>query len=84
MKTYTKKFSFVILVAFLFIVLSACQRDYYNKFVLTSAFQTTNTLEIFTKNPISKEELEIIKEEVNNILIGLDNIFNVQERYSEN
>lgn len=82
-KTYTKKFSFVILVAFLFIVLSACQRDYYNKFVLTSAFQTTNTLEIFTKNPISKEELEIIKEEVNNILIGLDNIFNVQERYSE-
>lgn len=83
MKIYTKKFSIGLIVTFLLFVLSACQRDYYNKFILISAFNTTNTVEIFSKSPISEKEREIIKEDMDTILIDLDNIFNIQERQGQ-
>lgn len=80
MKIFARNLSYILLLVFLFFFLTACERDYYNKILLTGAFTTVNSVELFTKKPLSEEELKTVKKEVNEILIGLDNVFNIQER----
>ncbi|NLH54793.1 MAG: hypothetical protein GX482_04720, partial [Acholeplasmataceae bacterium] len=80
MKIYARKLSTFIAFVFLFFSLVACEGRYYNKIILTGAFNTNSTVELFTKRPLSDKKRDKIKKDINQILIDLDNLFNIQER----
>lgn len=83
MKICARKLSFLIVFVFLIIALVGCEKTYYNRIWLVDAFQTQSYVDVFTKSPLSEAELEKLQDEMNGILIGLDNTFNIQPRGTE-
>ena len=75
-----KKFFIISLFFFILFLFSGCKQETYNKIELKDAFQTINSVELFTTGSISKDELKTLKEDINKILEDLDNLFNIQER----
>lgn len=83
MKNYLKKFSYILLLTISLFLFSACNNN--SKIYtlnLSNAFNTINKVDLITKKT-SEDKLLILWEELNQILVDLDNLFNVQERTEE-